>query len=192
MDTGGLYRTGTFIAVNDKVNYLDPVAMTLYLEKNIRRIRIRDSRIELDGQPVGREIRTQDISDMTSVVSAYPSVRRLFVPLQRSFVGPRGIIAEGRDMGSVVFPDAHLKFFLTASLEVRAKRRYAEDTANGIDCTLESVTAGLVVRDRRDMTRQDSPLIVPKGAIEIDTSEIGIPELIARMVEECDKFLVAA
>lgn len=134
----------------------------------------------LDGRDVSSEIRNDDVTAAVSAVSAHPEVRAMLVDQQRAWVeehGQRGVV-EGRDIGSVVFPDAALKVFLDASAQVRAERR-ARETGE----PLEAVLADLNRRDRLDSTRSASPLAVPDGAIVVDTSDLTFDQVVACLLE---------
>ncbi len=167
-------------------------ATAMFMQMNIDRMSIRDSRVELDGIVMNGEIRTKRIDDLSSIVSAYPSVRQILIGLQRAQVTAKGLIAEGRDMGSVVFPDAQLKVYLTAPLEVRARRRWLQRQAQGKPDTLEEITDLLRIRDHRDKIRKDSPLCVPEGALYIDSKDLTIDQVVDRISEAWEKLLVAA
>ncbi len=141
-------------------------------------------RVLLDGEDVTREIRTPEASEMASAVSAVPAVRRALVRIQRRLGLERGGVMEGRDIGTVVFPDATLKVFLTATPEERARRRWRELTARGERVTVEEVRREQARRDLRDATRGDSPLQVARGSVVIDSSRMGPEEVVERILEE--------
>lgn len=126
----------------------------------------------LNDLDVSDSIRTMEISELVSRVAAMPEVRAKMVEIQRSFGLEKGVVMDGRDIGSVVFPQAELKLFMTASAQVRAKRRFDELTAAGQDVSFESVLENLTLRDNMDSKRSISPLIIPEGAIVIDNSEM--------------------
>ena len=136
----------------------------------------------VDGIDVTDEIRSPECSAMASAVSALSEVRQALVPEQRKMVILRGGVMEGRDIGSVVFPDAILKVFLTASGQIRANRRFDELVQRGLDVTLERVFKDQEERDLRDSTREDSPLQVASGAIVVDTSGLTLDSVVERLV----------
>ncbi len=136
----------------------------------------------LDGQEVGERIRTPAVSAATSAIAAYPEVRRRLVALQREAGERWGGVVEGRDIGTRVFPDAAFKFFFEASPEVRARRRYEELTASGRAASLEEVHADMEARDRRDSSRDDSPLTRDPTYHLIDTSAHSAEEVVEEMV----------
>ena len=141
-------------------------------------------RIFLDGNDVSDDIRTLEIAQAASVVSTISDVRRTMVRLQRKLgeESPKGCVLEGRDIGSVVFPNADIKFFLTAKPDARARRRFEEDNARGRDSTYEQTLAEINERDERDVARVDSPLTIAEDAVVIDTSELDLSEVFEQMV----------
>jgi cytidylate kinase len=141
-------------------------------------------RVMLEGRDVSAEIRTEQITRLSSVISAIPAVRRDLVRRQRE-MGARGggVVLDGRDIGTVVFPDAEVKFFLTAVPEERAKRRFDEEHAKEPDLTFQDTLADINTRDERDSTRADSPLRIAEDAVVIDTTELNIEQVFARMLE---------
>lgn len=144
-------------------------------------------RVLLRGEDVSSAIRTPEISSGASRVSAVPAVRASLLDLQRQAGGQGGVVLEGRDIGTVVFPDAEVKFFLTASTEIRARRRFDEDTAKGTAVSLEETLAGVIRRDRADSERAVAPLRKAEDAIEVDSTGRRVDEIIeemARVVED--------
>lgn len=138
----------------------------------------RAQRVILDGADVTEALRDPAVSEMSSVVSVIPEVRREMVRRQREMAARTGGVIEGRDIGTVVFPDATLKVFLTAEPEVRAKRRFEELLRRGVAVRWEDVLAEQRERDRRDSTRPDSPLRPAEGAVIVDTSRLTLPEVV--------------
>jgi cytidylate kinase len=134
----------------------------------------------LEGRDVTEQIRTESVTEMSSIVSTIPGVRRAMVERQRK-IGKRGAVLNGRDIGTVVFPDADVKFFLTAAPEERAERRYKEDQTTSA-ATYEETLADMIERDRRDSTRADSPLKVADDAIVIDSTGKDIEQVFAEMM----------
>lgn len=161
LDTGAMYRAA---ALAD-----DPVAAD---------IRLQDGRVLLDGRDVTAEIRTPHASERASVVAARPEVRAALVARQREAMASGDWVAEGRDIGTVVAPDAEVKVFLTASPEERARRRAAE-----LRLPVEDVLRDQALRDERDSTREASPLQPALGAVELDTTGLTIDEVVARIAE---------
>jgi cytidylate kinase len=126
----------------------------------------------LNGENVEKDIRTMDISNLVSRVAAVPEVRQKLVAYQKAMGRKKGLVMDGRDIGTVVFPDAELKLFLTASPEIRAQRRYKEMHEKNEKTTLEEVYENVVMRDRLDTSRKDSPLVMAADAIKVDNSEL--------------------
>ena len=139
--------------------------------------------VVLDGQPVGNEIRTPAISEAASRVAAVPAVRRRMSELQRALAASQSLVAEGRDMGTVLFPDAAVKIFLEASLEERARRRHREWSQRGEAPSLDSVRADIESRDRRDRERDLAPLRPATDALVIDTTGMSVEEQIDAVLQ---------
>ena len=138
--------------------------------------------IRLEGQDVTDAIRTERVGSMASVVAAMPSVRDALLERQRAFAQAPGLVADGRDMGTVVFPSAGLKIFLTASPEERANRRYKQLKDKGIDANLPDLIAELKLRDERDTRRSTAPLKAATDAIMIDTTTMDIDTVVNRVL----------
>ncbi|HYN86615.1 MAG TPA: (d)CMP kinase [Pyrinomonadaceae bacterium] len=186
IDTGAMYRAVALAVTESGVSTADPDAVA----EAARRAEIEltgdpDSlRVRLGGRDVTDRIRTEQVGHTASVVSAVPGVRRELVRRQRE-MGARGagVVLDGRDIGTVVFPSADVKFFLTAVPEERAKRRYEEERARDQDQSFEDTLADINARDRRDSTRDDSPLAIADDAVVIDTTELSIEDVFRRMLE---------
>lgn len=182
VDTGAIYRTVALAAVRAGIPLDDDAALGRLLPGI--RIAFRPGAVLLDGADVSRDIRTPEISRGASVVSARPVVRAALLDLQRqlALAAPTGAVLEGRDIGTVVFPDADLKIFLTASAETRARRRYEELRARGEDITFEAVLAAQRQRDRDDSDRAIAPLRAAEDAVALDTSDLSLDEVVDRIV----------
>lgn len=171
-DSGAMYRAVTLYFLNNLVNYHDMQAVTEALSN----IKIRFKRIEgqnttfLNDENVEREIRTMRISEHVSPVSTIPIVRRAMVEQQQHMGKKRGIVMDGRDISTVVFPDAELKIYLTAEADVRTSRRHLELASKGIDADWAEIKHNLLERDRIDSTRFDSPLRQAPDAVVIDNT----------------------
>ncbi|HEX6219921.1 MAG TPA: (d)CMP kinase [Acidimicrobiia bacterium] len=177
LDTGAYYRAATLAVVEAGVDPTDERAVVDVVSGS--RFDQESGHMFLDGRDVSEEIRSEEVTSAVSAVSAHPGVRRELVEKQRSWIDEhdgRGVI-EGRDIGSVVFPDADLKIYLDASPEVRARRR-ARETGEDFD----SVLADLNRRDRLDSTRVVSPLKVPEGAVVVDTSELSFEQVVEHLL----------
>ena len=181
VDTGAMYRAITLFAMQNKFITSD----TFYFEKLEKElpnivldfkfnIDLGFAEIYLNGLNVENKIRSLAVSKQVSKVSAISSVRRKLVIEQQEMGKNKGIVMDGRDIGTVVFPDAELKIFMTASADVRAERRYNELIDKGDNVNYEEILKNVVERDLLDSTREDSPLIKAKDAIEIDNSDLSI------------------
>jgi cytidylate kinase len=144
-------------------------------------------RVKLAGEDVSEAIRTPEISQGASLVSAHREVRDALLDLQRIAGKGGGVVLEGRDIGTVVFPDAEVKFFLTASAETRAKRRHTELVAKGTTKTFDETLADVKLRDAQDEGREVAPLKKADGAIEVDTTALSIEEVLSRMLADVKK-----
>lgn len=186
LDTGAMYRAVAFAVLEHGLDINDH-------EKVIKLA--RESNIELSGEPeslhiflngrdISGEIRTNQVGQTASIVSTISEVRKTLVKLQQD-LGNRGTgcVLDGRDIGTVVFPNANIKFYLTASAEARAQRRYQEDLERGLNVTYEKTLEEINERDKRDVTRADSPLAIAKDAIVVDTSSLKTEEVFAKMLE---------
>ncbi len=185
LDTGAMYRAVALAAMRRSVIWEDRETITeIAAAANIEIVgEPDDQKIYLDGDDVTGEIRTQDVAQAASMVSTVSQVRRVMVDHQRQIgLNDRnGCVLEGRDIGTVVFPNADFKFFLTAKPEARARRRYEEDKARGRETTYEQTLAEINQRDERDVSRQDSPLTIADDAIVIDTSDLDLSEVFEQM-----------
>ena len=177
IDSGAMYRAVTLFAVQKGlIDYAAFDQEGLIQELSQMQIKFAwkngVNKTFLNDLDVSDSIRTMEISELVSRVAAMPEVRAKMVEIQRSFGLEKGVVMDGRDIGSVVFPQAELKLFMTASAQVRAKRRFDELTTAGQDVSFESVLENLTLRDNMDSKRSISPLIIPEGAIVIDNSEM--------------------
>lgn len=184
LDTGALYRAVALAAHRGKVSVHDAERSGALAEDLARRgaIKLDRDRVVLDGEDVSRAIRTPEMGMDASTVSAHPAVRKALLDMQRRAGDDGGIIAEGRDIGTVVFPHAQYKFFLTASPEVRAQRRYDELVAKGQTVTLEETLAEVLRRDEQDTTRVVAPLKPAADAVILDSSAISIDDVVKRIL----------
>ena len=180
LDTGAMYRAATVAVLRRGVELSDPVGITRAVE-NAKIVISTDPEqvsITLDGEPVDEEIRSGETTAAVSAVSAVAAVRALLVDAQRELIGDGGIVVEGRDIGSVVWPTARPKVFLTASPQARAARRAGE-----LDADVTAVAADIRRRDDLDSNRAASPLVQAADAIELDTTELGIDEVVDRLAD---------
>ncbi len=188
LDTGAMYRAVALLASRSGLgSELDGAGRAAVVEI-ARRLDVRFSgdprrqRVSVGGEDVTEALRTPAVSRLASVVSAIPEVRREMVRRQRELAARTGGVVEGRDIGTVVFPDATLKVFLTASPEVRVRRRYDELVARGVAAVWESVAAEQRERDLRDSTRPDSPLRPAEGAVIVDSSRLSLAQVVDAVV----------
>ncbi len=179
LDSGSLFRIMTLFCLNEGVNpEHDPRSVITIAENNIHRIEMKKSIAHLDGRRIGHEIRTAHIDNNVRFVSEIPEVRHLVTGLQRSCINNVGLVAEGRDMTSVVFMDAVLKIYLTADANVRAARRYEERRLKGERTTMVETYASLLLRDERDMKRACCPLIRVPEAFLIESDHMSLDGVI--------------
>jgi len=188
VDTGALYRAVALAVKNAGVAFENTDGVARVADDLVARGRLRffaeagRERILLDGEDVGEAIRTPEMSTGASRVSAIPGVRKALFALQRQAGEHGGVVLEGRDIGTVVFPDAELKFYLTASAQVRAARRFEELRAKGQPVTLEATLEEVKSRDLHDSTRAVSPLRQAEDAVLIDSSDLTVDEVVAQIV----------
>jgi CMP/dCMP kinase len=185
LDSGALYRLTALAAMRRGVAFDDEAALErLAAALDVVFVAEGDTtRVMLEGDDVSREIRTEQAGDAASQVASLPAVRQALLQRQRDFRQPPGLVADGRDMGTVVFPDAELKVFLTASPEERARRRHLQLQEVGVDASLSSLLKEIQARDARDMQRSVAPLVPADDAIELDTTSLSIPEVVERLTE---------
>jgi cytidylate kinase len=198
VDTGAIYRAVALAASRQGIAFDDDARLAGVLQQlDIRFEPLPaggDQRVLLGGEDVSQAIRTPPMSLGASAVSARPVVRAGLLDLQRRLAtapGNRGAVLEGRDIGTVVFPDADLKVFLTASPEVRARRRHAELQARGDPASYQDVLADQTRRDRDDSTREVAPLRPAGDAVLLDTSALGLEEVVAALVRAAEPRLAA-
>lgn len=185
IDSGAMYRAIGLKALRNGVSLDDEDALALLAEHTQLQFSgdPLSPRISMDGEDVSIAIRSPEATEASSRVSVFPRVRRALVRLQQSMGAAGGVVMDGRDIGTKVFPRADVKFFVTARDEVRAQRRLAEDLDRGISRTLEETLAAMRERDRRDSERAASPLVQAEDAIPLDNSDIMIDEALAKMLE---------
>lgn len=185
LDTGAMYRAATLAVLQAGVDPSDGVRVTEVVEQAHIEVGTDPAApaVHLDGVGVDREIRSAEVTGAVSAVSAVPAVRAQLVAAQRALIEDGPIVVEGRDIGSVVWPTARPKVFLTASAQVRAQRRAGEldGLADGAD--VAAVAADIERRDHLDSTRAASPLTQPDDAVVVDTTELDIDEVINRLVD---------
>jgi CMP/dCMP kinase len=183
LDTGALYRSVALGARRAGVSYDDPAGLAAIASRLDINFQLdgMTNRVYLAGEDVTAAIRTPEMSEGSSIVSAVPEVRSALLALQRQLAGQGGVVAEGRDVGTVVLPGAEAKFFLTASDEVRARRRVEELRAAGIEAVYDETLAEIRRRDDRDSSREAAPLVCAPDAIVVDSSVLGVDEVVEQM-----------
>lgn len=191
LDTGAMYRAVALAVTRAGVTFDDVERVAEIAES--AKIELKGEpdtmKVMLDGEDVSVEIRYLEVAQAASVVSTISEVRRIMVEHQRAIgeSSPTGCVLEGRDIGSVVFPNATIKFFLTATPDARARRRYMEDQSKGRISTYEQTLAEINERDKRDTTRVDSPLTIAADAVVIDTSELDLSEVFETMLSKINE-----
>ncbi len=185
IDTGAMYRAMAVHMLRNGVN----VKNDAEIEKNIDTADISigyekgEQVVFLNGENVNSQLRTEEVSAMASVTSANANVRKKLVELQQKQAETTDVVMDGRDIGTVVLPNAGLKIYLTAGSRVRAERRYKEMMEKGIDCDLDKIEEEIKDRDHRDMTRENSPLKKADDAVEIDSSYMTIDEVADKIIK---------
>jgi cytidylate kinase len=194
VDTGAMYRAVTYFALkNDfiKNKKLDSEALISSLQDINIAFKFNDelgfAEVYLNGENIESEIRTLEVSSYVSPVATLSQVRRKLVEQQQLMGKGKGIVMDGRDIGTVVFPDAELKIFMTASVETRAKRRFKELLERDHNLSYDKVLENVITRDRIDSTREDSPLVIADNAIEIDNSDLNIEEQVETILKLVNK-----
>lgn len=194
VDSGAMYRAVTLYAMqNDLVT--EGIVNEKLLTQALSDIKIelsinpatKQAEMFLNGKNVENEIRSLAVSELVSQVAKITDVRKKLVEIQRQIGTEKAVVMDGRDIGSVVFPDAELKIFLTASPEERARRRFLEYQAKGEDISYEEVLKNVQQRDYLDTHRNDSPLIVAEGAITVDNTEMDLPETLKILLQLAQK-----
>lgn len=179
LNTGAMYRAVALAAVRSRLDFNDPDSLTALAQRVA--IQLRPDKVLLDGHDVTAEIRSSEITDVTHYAANNPGVRQHLVRLQREAAGNDNIVAEGRDQGTVVFPHAQCKIFLTASPEERARRRLLDLQARGENLSLEEVLRQQTERDRSDQTRTVGPLVPAADAIRFSTDGLTEEEVVNRL-----------
>jgi cytidylate kinase len=202
LDSGALYRLVAFGSQKNQLSLDDEAAIANYavnLDVEFRLVDVESTseigqnsqelQIILEGEAVGPELRTETTGNAASKVAAMPKVRQALLQRQRDFRQKPGLVADGRDMGTTVFPDAKAKIFLTASAEERAQRRYKQLKDKGISGNLAALLRDINERDERDSQRSASPLKPAEDAVTIDTSALSIEQVVEQVLAICEKRL---
>ena len=185
VDTGAMYRAMAYYFLQNNIAADDEAAISAACPDVNVTIKYKDGaqQVILNGENVNGVIRNEEVGNMASATSVYPVVRTKLVELQRQLAAKQSVIMDGRDIGTVVLPDANVKIYLTASSKVRAKRRYDELTAKGEKCDLDAIEQDIIDRDYRDMHRETSPLKQADDAVLLDSSDLDIDGVVAKMKE---------
>lgn len=185
VDTGALYRSIALNAITNNIDTDDVAQINSLLENTNVELKFinGEQRVFLNNEDVSDKIRTTEVSMMASKVSAVPAVREFLLELQRDIARKNNVLMDGRDIGTVVLPNAQVKIFLTASPECRAKRRYDDYVAMGIDEDYEKILADIVKRDYDDSHRTIAPLKPAEGSVTVDTSNDTLQQSVKRIVE---------
>ncbi|MFR2125271.1 MAG: (d)CMP kinase [Dorea sp.] len=187
VDTGAMYR-------GLAIHFLDKGIQPQETEKVIEACKDAEvtiayedavQHVYLNGKDISSRLRNEEVGNMASVTSAIPEVRKKLLELQQNLAKTQNVIMDGRDIGTCVLPHADVKVYLTASVEMRAKRRYQELKEKGEDCNLEEIAHDIEERDRRDMTREIAPLKQAEDAVLVDSSDMTIAEVVKTIVDLC-------
>jgi cytidylate kinase len=190
IDSGAMYRAITYLLLKEGILFTDIDAINNVLEQVTISFKKDDMGYPvtcLNGEEVEKEIREKEVSDNVSAVAAISEVRRAMVKIQKKLGKERGIVMDGRDIGTVVFPGAELKIFMTAEKKIRAKRRMKEWEEKGFDASFEAVLRNVEERDHIDSTRDDSPLKQAEDAVVIDNSYLSFDEQVEKVIELANK-----
>ena len=185
VDTGAMYRALAWAVQHAGLPPVESPALLALLERT--HVELTGERVLVDGRDVTAEIRTPDISELTSTLSALKPVRDKLTPMQRAMAASGGAVLEGRDTGSVVCPDAEVKFYLDADPEARARRRREELVARGVPVDLAAVRDEVARRDRQDTQRALAPTVRPEGAVLIDSTDLDGEAVVQRLVDEVER-----
>ncbi len=180
LDSGAIYRTGALTVMQQGVALDDAEAMVALLESMA--MRFEDGKVYVGDEDVSLAIRAPECSGIASKIAAIPAVRSALITRQRAFVQPPGLVADGRDMGTVIFPEALLKIFLTASPEIRGERRFKQLSEQGISANLADLIDDIAARDKRDAERATAPLLPATDAVTIDCSQMTVQQVLEKVI----------
>ncbi len=189
VDTGAMYRAMALYFIRNGIDPSDEEAVNAACGDIHVEITYENGaqQVLLNGENVTGMIRTEEVGNMASKTSAYPAVRATLLDLQRGLAKKADILMDGRDIGTHVLPDADLKIYLTASSEVRAKRRYDQLIEKGENADLDQIEQDIIIRDKQDMERKIAPLKKAEDAVLVDSSDMTIEEVVERIMEEFEK-----
>lgn len=189
IDTGAMYRAMALFMLREKISPEDEKAVSVKCKEAYITIHHEsgEQEVYLNGENASAFLRTEEVGNMASVISTYQTVREKLVELQKLLAAKQDCVMDGRDIGTCVLPDAQVKIYLTADSKVRAKRRFDELTKKGVACDLEQILADVEERDYRDMHREHSPLRQAEDAVLVDSSDMGIEEVVEMILGICEK-----
>ncbi len=187
LDSGALYRVVAFAAQQNNTAWGDALAVTAYTKT--LKIEFINEQVLLNNQDVSNEIRTEEIGKGASQVAVHAPLRSALVDMQQGFCKAPGLVADGRDMGTVIFPEANLKVFLTASTETRAQRRYKQLQGQNQPANYENILQDLTERDARDKNRASAPLLMACDAILLETDNVGISDAVEYIIQKYQSLL---
>lgn len=189
IDTGAMYRALTYCALEKHIDIHDDDALSQLLDQLTIDLlpSPQGQLVRVDGIDVSEAIRSKDVTASVSAVAAQPEVRRRMAEQQRRLASSTGVVMDGRDIGTAVLPDAELKIFMTASVEERAERRFAENVRRGIDSTMEELCEDIRRRDKADMERAASPLQQAADAVFIDTTSMSIEQVADTIIRHAEE-----
>lgn len=190
LDSGALYRLVGH-AVKEANESFDDTNNIIDIAKKLK-VEFTDRSVRLDGRDVGKEIRTETAGNNASKVAAIPAVREALLQWQRDYAQAPGLVADGRDMGTTVFPTAGVKIFLTASADERAQRRYKQLIEKGLPANLRALSAEIRERDARDRSRATSPLVPAEDALEIDSTSMSIDDVVSLVLQKAHEVYTTA
>ena len=185
VDTGAMYRAMAYYFLTNNIASDDEAAIAKACDNVNVSIAYKNNeqQVLLNGENISDKIRNEEVGNMASATSVYPVVRTKLVELQRQLAQKENVIMDGRDIGTVVLPNANVKIYLTASSKVRAQRRFDELTEKGISCKFDEIEKDIIDRDYRDMHRETSPLKQADDAVLLDSSDMDIDAVIEKMKE---------
>lgn len=187
IDSGIFYRAGALGILNLGGPFKTEMENINAFKKVTQSLKILGEQVILQGKDITDKLHSLEVNQLTPIIAAIPQVREVVKYLQKRLVKGKDVIIAGRDIGTAIFPKAKLKFYITASPEVRAKRRYKQYQKDGKKITLESIISETKERDLKDTTRSASPLTIPQGAVTIDTSNLTVKESLEKMMENFKK-----
>lgn len=181
LDSGAIYRALAFGALKHKLALDDVTALTA-LAQNLP-VEFMDIRILYEKEDITPQVRTEEVAGVASTIAVIPEVREALLARQKAFSSQSGLVADGRDMGTVVFPNAEIKIYLTASATIRAERRVKQLKTQGVSANIVQITRDIEARDERDLNRKVAPLKPADDAVVIDTTSLGIDEVCQKVMD---------